>query len=251
MKAKGLIFDYGGTIDTNSVHWSEVLWDGYVAAGIDVDRQAFRDAYVHGERTLARQPLVRPGHTMLDVLRIKVGIELQWLAESGQWKMDNGKWTMGNGKWKMDKEKEIKAKGEAVADHCYAYVLKVLETSRAVLQHLSERYPMVLVSNFYGNIRSVLRDFRLDLFQDIVESAVVGIRKPDPRIFRLGVEALGMAAQDVVVIGDSYSKDIVPAASIGCQTVWIRGRGWADDEAVDEGLPTAIISTIQELTYIL
>lgn len=236
MNAKGLIFDYGGTIDTNSVHWSEVLWDGYVAAGIDVDRQAFRDAYVHGERTLTRQPLVRPEHTMLDLLRIKVGIELQWLADHGEWTMDN--------------EKEIQAKGEAVADHCYAHVLQVLETSRAVLQHLSERYPTVLVSNFYGNIRSVLQDFRLDLFQDVVESAVVGIRKPDPRIFQLGVDALGMAAQDVVVIGDSYSKDIVPAASIGCQTVWIRGRGWADEE-VDEALPSAIISTIQELIHIL
>lgn len=236
MNAKGLIFDYGGTIDTNSVHWSEVLWDGYVASGIAVDKQAFRDAYVHGERTLARQPLIRPEHTMLDLLRIKVGIELQWLADHGEWTMDN--------------EKEIQTKGEAVADHCYAHVLKVLETSRAVLQRLSERYPMVLVSNFYGNIRAILQDFRLDLFQDVVESAVVGIRKPDPRIFQLGVDALGMAAQDVVVIGDSYSKDIVPAASIGCQTVWIRGRGWAD-EAVDEGLPSAIISTIQELTHIL
>ncbi len=236
MNAKGLIFDYGGTIDTNSVHWSEVLWDGYVASGIAVDKQAFRDAYVHGERTLARQPLIRPEHTMLDLLRIKVGIELQWLA-------DNEKWT-------MDNEKEIQAKGEAVADHCYAHVLQVLETSRAVLQRLSERYPMVLVSNFYGNIRAILQDFRLDLFQDVVESAVVGIRKPDPRIFQLGVDALGMAAQDVVVIGDSYSKDIVPAASIGCQTVWIRGRGWADED-VDERLPTATITNIKELKDLL
>ena len=24
---KGIIFDYGGTIDTNSRHWAEVLWE--------------------------------------------------------------------------------------------------------------------------------------------------------------------------------------------------------------------------------
>ena len=26
---KGVIFDYGGTIDTNSRHWAEVLWSKY------------------------------------------------------------------------------------------------------------------------------------------------------------------------------------------------------------------------------
>ena len=31
---KGVIFDYGGTIDTNSVHWAEVLWAAYVKMGI-------------------------------------------------------------------------------------------------------------------------------------------------------------------------------------------------------------------------
>ena len=71
---------------------------------------------------------------------------------------------------------------------------------------------MVLVSNFYGNIHQVLNEFDLDgLFDSIIESAVVGVRKPDPAIFTLGVKALGMAAEDTVVVGDSYTKDIVPA----------------------------------------
>ena len=26
---KGIIFDYGGTLDTRGDHWSEVLWQGY------------------------------------------------------------------------------------------------------------------------------------------------------------------------------------------------------------------------------
>ena len=31
---KGLIFDYGGTLDSRGVHWSEVLWQGYSLAGV-------------------------------------------------------------------------------------------------------------------------------------------------------------------------------------------------------------------------
>ena len=53
---KGIIFDYGGTIDTNSRHWAEVLWEKYVAHQIPVTKEAFREAYVFGERSLAKFP---------------------------------------------------------------------------------------------------------------------------------------------------------------------------------------------------
>ena len=93
MNCKGLIFDYGGTIDTDGVHWSEVLWNGLVAAEIPVGKADFRDAYVYGERTLARQPLIRPEHTMLDVLRIKVDLEIQYLLQKDQGLMAGRPWS--------------------------------------------------------------------------------------------------------------------------------------------------------------
>lgn len=235
MNAKGLIFDYGGTIDTNSVHWSEVLWDGFVAADIQVEKTAFREAYVYGEQTLAKQPLILPHYTMLDLLRIKVNIETRYLREKGFWKAD---------------EAERVVKAERVAYQCYEHVQSVINTSREVLLYLADRYSMALVSNFYGNIHAVLRDFHLECFPIVIESAVVGIRKPDPRIFQMGIDALGLKAEDTIVIGDSYSKDIVPAATLGCQTIWLRGAGW-ENETVEESLPTAIISNIQELTTLL
>ena len=90
---------------------------------------------------------------------------------------------------------------------------------------------MVLVSNFYGNVESVLTDFDVRrYFRTIVESAVVGVRKPDPKIFALGVEALGMQPEEVLVVGDSYRKDIVPAESLGCKVLWLKGKGWTADE---------------------
>jgi putative hydrolase of the HAD superfamily len=100
-----------------------------------------------------------------------------------------------------------------------------------VLATLAERYPMQLVSNFYGNVDEVLRDFDIRrYFNGIIESAVVGVRKPDARIFLLGCVALGLQPEEVLVVGDSLKKDILPARSIGCQTAWIKGRGWTADE---------------------
>ena len=38
---QGVIFDYGGTIDTNSCHWAEVLWTKYMEHQVPVDKESF------------------------------------------------------------------------------------------------------------------------------------------------------------------------------------------------------------------
>ena len=132
-----------------------------------------------------------------------------------------------------------------MADSLYADVCRHTAHSRKVLQQLPQ--PKVLVSNFYGNIATVLREFGLGgLFLSVVESAVVGVRKPDPRIFTLGVEALGLHPGEVVVVGDSIDKDIVPARQAGCQTVWMRGEQWTD-APVNDSAAHRVINDLSEL----
>lgn len=212
MIKRGYIFDYGGTLDTNGCHWGKELWHAYERCRIGVSEEDFRQAYVHGERTLASTRIVMPSFTFRDTLQAKIKLQLGWLA-------DNGK---------------IQAVGEMadrLLDDVYARVCHTTEESVRVLTQLAKDYPLVLVSNFYGNINTVLKEFHFDgLFADVIESAVVGVRKPDPRIFMLGVEKLHLAPGQVTVVGDSYDKDIVPAHTIGCRTVWIKGEGWTDDE---------------------
>lgn len=229
---KGIIFDYGGTIDTNSRHWAEVLWDKYQLSGVPVTKEEFREAYVYGERTLAKVPLVKPEHNFLDVLRIKVGLQINYLVE--HCKLD-GSVAVG------------RSYALNIASACYLYVIDVMKRTRPVVRELSGRYKLVLVSNFYGNIQTILKDFQLyDCFSNIVESSVVGVRKPDPAIYRLGVEAMGYAAENVLVVGDSFSKDIVPAKSVGCKAAWLKGEGWGNEE-IDESLPDLIITDLPEL----
>lgn len=213
-KVKGIIFDYGGTLDSAGDHWSEIIWDGYNASEIFIDKAQFREAYVFAERELARTLHILPQHNFHDLLLIKIRIELQWLSEKA-----------------LFPPQDIDEKAKAVAIYCYDYARNCIEKIRPTLDALKEKYPMVLVSNFYGNIATVLKDFAiLDYFQDVIESAVVGVRKPDPRIFLLGCKALNLAPQNVLVVGDSYKKDILPAESIGCQTAWLKGKGWTAEE---------------------
>lgn len=226
---KGIIFDYGGTIDSRGVHWSEVIWDGYRDAGIDIDKADFRDAYVYAERELARTRHILPHHNFLDLLRIKMRIELDRLAAEGRMALDSDG-----------------ALAEAVAQYCYRAARGCVEEARPVIEELYARYPLVLVSNFYGNVEAVLADFDLRrYFGAIIESAVVGVRKPDPAIFRLGVEALGLAPEEVLVVGDSLRKDILPAESLGCRTAWLKGKGWTADE--DAATHPSVIKNLGDL----
>ena len=59
-----------------------------------------------------------------------------------------------------------------------------------------------------------------------MDSAVGGLRKPDPAIFALALERLGIAAAEAYVVGDSYERDIVPGKVLGCTTIWLKGRSW-------------------------
>lgn len=211
---KGVIFDYGGTIDSRGVHWSEIIYDGYVHAEVAVDKDDFREAYVYAERELARVRHILPHHNFYDLLFRKMQIELRFLVEN-----------------RVLADVDVDALAEQIALYCYDHARQCVEEARSTIEWIAQRKPMALVSNFYGNVEAVLADFDLlRYFPKIIESAVVGVRKPDPQIFRLGVEALGLKPEDVLVVGDSLAKDILPAESIGCKTLWLKGKGWTDKE---------------------
>lgn len=252
---RGVIFDYGGTLDTRGDHWSEVIWDGYRQCSVDVDKQDYRNAYVYGERALAANPIVTPEFHFIDVLREKIKLQLQFLAglpllPTG--KDDEEKQAQLSAHMSAGNVSEIEATAMRIAQCINDTTNALLTENRQVLERLRQAgLPMVLVSNFYGNIKTVLRDAHLDgFFKDIIESAVVGVRKPNPAIFALGVCSLDLPASQVVVVGDTYTKDIVPAHKLGCHTIWIKGRQW-EDKPADESVCDAVITRLDEMLKLL
>lgn len=57
---------------------------------------------------------------------------------------------------------------------------------------------------------------------------------------------MGLPAGNVLVVGDSFSKDMVPAKKVGCKVAWLKGEGWGNEE-IDETLPDLIITDLPEL----
>lgn len=213
---KGIIFDYGGTIDSRGDHWSEVIFDGYKAAGVAIDKQIFRDAYVYAERFLATNREIIPTDNYQILMNKKIRIEMEYLLNNDLF---------------PECGVHPVAAIKMIAEYCYNHAKKCVTDAIPVLEALAAKHPLMLVSNFYGNVEEVLRDFGIrKYFKGIIESAVVGVRKPDSRIFMLGVVALGFKPEEVLVVGDSLKKDILPARSLGCKTAWIKGKGWTPEE---------------------
>jgi putative hydrolase of the HAD superfamily len=80
-----------------------------------------------------------------------------------------------------------------------------------------------LVSNSWGT-RRYPRELLGELFDGVVISGDVGIRKPAPEIYRLGAERIGLEPRACVFV-DDLPFNLSPAADLGMATVHHRSAG--------------------------
>ncbi len=223
---KAALFDFGGTLDTEGVHWSEEFWRFYERFHIGVEKKAFEKAFVAAEGLIAKEPGI--GSWSLEKT-LRRQFELQFASLGIQVKT-----SIADLMWSA----------------CYYEVKRASWLAAKTLARLQRDYVMGVVSNFYGNLEVVCKELGLSgFFAALVDSAVVGVRKPDPRIFSLAFERLNANPADSFVIGDSYERDIVPAKSLGCSTIWLKGTSWdapASTDAADH-----VVSQLDEITKIM
>jgi putative hydrolase of the HAD superfamily len=87
-------------------------------------------------------------------------------------------------------------------------------------------YRLAVISNADGRVESLLESVGLaGHFEFILDSAVVGIEKPDPRIFHLACDRLGVPPSDALYVGDIYEIDVVGARSAGLRACLIDPLG--------------------------
>lgn len=213
---QALLFDFGGTIDTGGLHWLHVLYPLWEERLPGLDPDIYRQAFAHGERTLAKKRVILPTDNFLDLLEKKLAIQATFLQEN--------------------KIACTIRDQKVVADEAYQEALDNCQQHSLIIKRLKQKYKVGMVSNFYGNLRAVLEDFGIaDLFETVTESAVVGVKKPDPQIWQLGCDSLHLSPSVCIAVGDSLIKDMQPATAIGCQGLWLRGKGWEDESISDPG----------------
>lgn len=91
------------------------------------------------------------------------------------------------------------------------------------LQQLRDRgYRLGVISNSDGRIAALLGSVGLaGYFDFILDSHLVGVEKPDSRIFHLGCERAGAPPGEVLYVGDIYEIDVVGARAAGLRAILI------------------------------
>jgi HAD superfamily hydrolase (TIGR01509 family) len=79
----------------------------------------------------------------------------------------------------------------------------------------------VISNNLIEETRDKLAFCELASLVDVVVvSGDEGVSKPDPRIFHIALDRLGVTASEAVMVGDSWAADIVGASRAGIRAIW-------------------------------
>jgi HAD superfamily hydrolase (TIGR01509 family) len=94
------------------------------------------------------------------------------------------------------------------------------DTRASLLRLRAAGLRLGVVSNSDGRVEQALVAAGLrDCFDVVFDSALVGVEKPDPAIFRAALTALGVAPEEALYVGDLYEVDVLGARSAGMEGV--------------------------------
>jgi HAD superfamily hydrolase (TIGR01549 family) len=219
---KSVLFDYGGTLDSDGTTWLERFYPIYKENGVAPDRSRFDRAFYDADDSLPAR-FALDGLDLEQTLRLQVRGVLDALAPE-----------------RADLTPIIAAR---FAEDCRSQFRRLTP----VLERLAGRYRLGVVSNFYGNLDGILRAEGLRAhFAVVADSGVLGVTKPDPEIFLHAARALESRPEECVMVGDSVKRDIKGAAAAGMKKALVCAAAQPPDAGQDW-----TVRTVAELEAVL
>lgn len=221
----GILFDFGGTLDSDGEHWLDRFYGLYEKAGLKFPASEIKRVFYEADDCCRANPdLLCAGLRPLMQYHVHVQFAaLNLKAEENE----------------RDMARSFCAQSE-----------EFLRRNAQLLNTLKDRYRLGVVSNFYGNVAILCKEAGLSAsLHVIVDSAAIGIEKPDRRIFLSALSRLHLPASRVAFVGDSYERDIVPARELGMKTVWLPGPN--PRTSPDTARSDARIASLTELAEVM
>ena len=195
---QGILFDLGGTLDGEGEHWLNRFYLLYRQILPEVTWEELKRAFYVAEEACKAHPQA-PRWNLAVLVEFHVAEQLAALGR---------------------RDREV---GASLSSKFLRASQEALKRSREVLSRLAARYRLGVVTNGYGNAELILKEAGIaPWLAGVVDSALVGVRKPDPAIFELALGLLKLPPEKAAFVGDSYNQDIRPAKKVGLATVWLR-----------------------------
>lgn len=197
---KSILFDYGGTLDSDGAAWLDRFYIIYKDCGVDVSRERFDRAFYDSEDELSSR-------FSLDGLDLEQTVRLQVRGVLAVLAADRA------------------ALAERIAGRFAQESRAHFRRLESTLRRLAGRYRLGVVSNFYGNLDGILHAEGLrGYFSVVADSGVLGVIKPDPKIFLHAASALDSRPDECLMVGDSVPRDMKGAAGVGMKKALVCAR---------------------------
>lgn len=212
---KALLFDFGGTLAFLDY---ELLAREFSRVGRKLEALALEHAEYAGRAAIDRHLMGENGQ-----------------AVTGAYEQFFRGWMRAAG---IPEEEFRECAAKFAAIHREATLWRVVRpgTFEALEAFKSAGYRLAIVSNAEGQVESDAKRFGLaPYFDAIIDSHVVGVAKPDPRIFQIALERLGAGPDEVRFAGDIYSIDVAGARAAGIEARLIdqhRRYVWVEHEKI-------------------
>ncbi|HEV2840223.1 MAG TPA: HAD-IA family hydrolase [Chthoniobacterales bacterium] len=197
---RAIFFDMGGTLDGDGLHWLDRFRALYRDFGAEFPDDAIRRAFDEAERRSSLDESIASA----DLARM-IELHVSWqLAHLGS------------------KDPRLE---RHLIDGFIAPVREAAVANAQLLAELVERgFTLGVISNGCGNVGKLCADLGYSRFLTVIaDSRRVGLFKPDPAIFRYAAEELGGDPGKMMMVGDSFERDVRPARKAGMKTAWLEG----------------------------
>jgi putative hydrolase of the HAD superfamily len=222
---RAVLFDMGGTLDGSGLHWLDRFVEQYARAGAALPGETIRAAFDAAERLAATDDAIMSAR-LEEMVERHVGWQLEHLSRNGTVELVGA-----------DPERFR----QRVVSGFVGSVRSAAKESVGLLATLKSRgLQLGVVSNACGNADQLCDDFGFTPYLSlVVDSRRVGLSKPNPAIYAYAMERMGLPASAIMMVGDSFERDIRPARSLGMQTAWLVGttdQACPDRSCVDVSL---------------
>jgi len=140
-------------------------------------------------------------------------------------------------------ELEIAAAAAAAFDRANNIWTYAFSWSKNALETLADQgYRMSVISNADGRVTQQLKELKLfSFFEKVFDSKLLGVEKPDPKIFEIALGELSLSPEDAVYVGDVFYVDVWGANQVGLGGIHLDPMGFY------EGWPGIHLKDISKL----